>query len=218
MNIQVQISLNSGVLQNTDGQDISFPSNNFSYDIFLDPFYATEYDILGVFLEEDGYEPYIPRIRKIIFEGSIRVHNILTEAKRKQLGLSVQEAFLIKRQYVICYAIYNFSKIFYRDYLKSVKKSKFLADVKVSLEVEKEPGLIGNIGEDAKKCMEDIMFMLGADMQFMTFVKGQCNANNKVSWRQWFPTLGSNYPRIPVASDKYFVGTNAYKIGSQSIP
>lgn len=216
MNIQINISLNSGTLQNTDGQDIVLSSNQFDYDFYLDPFYATENDILCVFMDE--YDDYIARIRKMIFEGSVKIHNILTEKLRKQLGMSVQEAFLFKRQYVICYSIYNFSKIFYREYLTSVKKSKFLADVKISLEVEKDPSLIANIGQDAKDCMKDLEAMLGTagGLQFMTFVKGECNSNNQVSFRMWFPTLGSNYPRIPVASDKYAVGNNLYKIGSQS--
>jgi hypothetical protein len=149
-NIRLGISINPGVLID-EGSVATNPVGSQSLDILLNPFYAMEQDIVSVFAD-DGIE-YFAAIRKIIFEASIKVNDVLTPARQSHLMLSAQEAFRMKREYVTCVAIYKFGNIFNRDYLKSVKKSKFLADVKVSLEIEKDPSLIKQIAADAYDCI-----------------------------------------------------------------
>jgi hypothetical protein len=185
--------------------------NQGSFNILLSPFYAMEQDVLGVFLEEQ--DNYISGIRKTIFEGSIRVDGFLNPTVQESLQLSDEEAFRLKREYVICFSVYNFSKVFYRDYLTSIKKSKFLADLKVSMEIERDPQFIKMISHDAKDCMEELEAMFGIGSGFSSFVKGRSNSCNSTSNRSWYPGIGSGYPRVPIAATKASVFCKEYKIG-----
>lgn len=188
------------------------PTGSESLDILLSPFYTLEQDVIAVFAD-DGRE-YFNTLRKIIFEASMKVDDILTAERQAHLQLSQQEAFRMKREYVTCVAIYKFGRIFYRDYLKSVKKSKFLADVKVSLEIEKEPGLIQSIAADAAECIEELEGLFGIGSNFGSFVKGRSNAcNNAPSNREWFPSGSNGYPRVAIAASKTSAFCKTYKIG-----
>jgi hypothetical protein len=208
-NIRIDIGL-TGLLDTTSNP-ITVSSTG-SFDILLSPFYATEQDIIGPYADEVG--EYTTSIRRHIFEASIKVDQILTTQRVQYLGLTDQELFMLKRNYVICWAVYQFGKVFYRDYLKSIKKSKFLGDFKVSLEVEKEPSLIQRIADDAKECYEELEELFGLSDGMGTFVKGRYNECNQRSDRQWWPGDRTGYPHIPIAATKSSTFCRRYKIGA----
>lgn len=209
MNINTSISINDGVLD-TSGNPITL-SGTISVDMLLSPFYATEKDILSIIMDEPSGE-YINQVREIIFNSSVMVDDKITPSMISEFGLSSDQIFRLKRQYVICLSAYEFAKGFYRDYLRAIKKSKFLGDVKVSLDVEKDPSFIMQISADAKECFESIeSSMAGVGMS--SFVKGRTNSCSKSSSRQWYPGLGGGNPRVPIAASKVVGFCNKYKIG-----
>lgn len=215
MNIKIAIRLQNNQLQDIDNKYLVFDKSNsyYSTNLLLIPLYALPSDISDLFLDEPGI--YENKLYQLIFEGSLEIDSYLSPALITSLGLTPEVVFYIKRHYVICYTTARFSKIFYKDYLKSVKKSKFLADVKVSLEIEREPELINNIQSDAKDCMAGLLAGLGSSFNMQSFVKGECNEANKTSYRQWYPSLGNGKPDISMATAKTLFKGNLYKIGDQ---
>jgi hypothetical protein len=212
-NINITVSIKPGILLDTDGDPIVV-TGECSYNILLNPYYAMEYDIARVFLED--YLSYTEDLRRIIFESSIYISEFTLEDS----NMSPEQIFRLKRQYVICRSVYNFGRIFHRDYMTAVKKSKFLADFKVSLEVQNDPSMIKSILEDAKECYEEIeslMHIMSGNSGFSTFVLGKNNPCNKTSSRQWWPSHGDGTPKIPLAARKAENFCHKYKIGSQSI-
>lgn len=216
MNIKINIRLQDEVLQTEDDEIIIFNkgSNFFSGSILLNPLYALPSDISDLFLE-DGFGPYEQILYRICFEGSLEADRLLSSSRASFWRLDPQTIFYIKRKYVICYATYHFSKVFYRDYLKAVKKTKFLADLKVSLEIQKEPDLINQVQGDAKNCMMDISSAIMSTDSMNIFVKGSCNPCNKTAHRLWFPSLGHNYPDEITATARTVFGGTIYGIGTQ---
>lgn len=212
-NIKLTIGINPGHLLDTDGQELA-ASGEASFNIFLNPFYCMEQDVANVFM--DDFSTYVDKLRKMIFEGSIEVDTILTQSNIDSMGLTPEQAFMLKREYVICKSVYKFGRIFHRDYMSKVKKSKFLADVKVSLEVENDPSMIKSIISDAKDCYEEIEDMIGTmgGTGMASFVKGGSNPCNNRSHRQWWPGNGSGEPRIPIAARKSATFCSKYKIGA----
>lgn len=216
MNIKIKIKLQNDVLKTADGTKfLSFDKgkNIYIQNIFTLPWYATVADIVPRFMEEAG--SYEQVIKKYIHEGSMEADTIINARVVSFFGLSPEITFYIKRRFTICYATYHFAQVFYRDYLKSVKKQKFLADVKVSLEIEKEPDFINNIRADANKCMEDIINAATALDNMSGFVKGECNPCNAVVGRLWYPSEGDNWPDTSVATAKTWHNGKLHKAGDQ---
>lgn len=210
-NINLSILFGSGLLgANSESVTVI---GEYIDDIFLEPMYAIPSDVMGVFAEDIG--SYEQQIKKLIFENSIKADQMFTPERVTTLRLTPEMSFMLKRQFVICSSIYRFGDIFFRDYLKSVKKSKFLADFKVSLEVEKDPTLIKKIIDDAKECMDEIAGMLSVGFNFETFSKGSCNpCNLKRPYREWWPSEGGNRPNVPLAASKASDFFRIYKIGA----
>jgi hypothetical protein len=209
MNINVAISINTGTPMYLDATPVG--SDQFNYNILLKPFYAMESDILTVFMEE--YDKYINTVSKIIFEQSIKIDDKLTQAIVGSLGMTPQELFRLKRQYVICSSVYRFGRVFHKDFITSVSKSKFLADLKVSVEIQKDPRMLEALLQDAKHCMDEIEQTVGVEFSFGSFVKGGSNPCNMVSERQWYPSNGDNTPAISIAATKVGSFCRKYKIG-----
>lgn len=213
MNINIQISLIN--LQDSAGDPL-IPIGEFEDNIFLNPFYATEFDIMTPFGEEVG--DYRTTIRGIIFDSSLKASMLFTPDRVLALGLSSEEAFMLKRQFVICTSIYKFADVFFKDYLKSINKSKFLADFKVSLSVEKDPSLVNKILEDAKECADEIKAMMQIGFNFEIFSKGSANIKNlQRPYREWWPSNGNNTPTVSLAATKATDFIRIYKIGSNSV-
>lgn len=195
MNNEIKISISN--IQINNAEYIS----NICINTNLNPFYSTESDISSVFLLEPDF--YIDDIRRIIFNGSISIDNKLDMLGAK-VNLSEKQLFMLKRDYVICYGIYELGKRIHLDYLKSNNKQKYLGDVKVSIDVETNPAFIQATLSDAKNCIDTIESLLidmtSLENMMATFVKGIDNPNNKYSWREWY----SAYPieRVPIAAAK----------------
>ncbi len=210
MNINLTVSINPAVLAYQDSSPMgAIPATN--YNLFVSPFYAMETDILAVFMEDQSQ--YLDQVAKLIFEQSMKIDDKLTTKIVSDLGLSDQEAFRLKREYVICSAVYKFGRVFHKDYTKAVKKSKFLADLKVSLEIEKDPTMLLSLLHDAKECMDEIEGLTGISTGFSSFVKGGSNPCNYTSSRQWYPSTGGNRPAVSIAASKVATFCNKYKIG-----
>lgn len=216
MNIKLTIRLQNDQLQ-TDSDDkfviMDKSKSACIQNMLISPIYALPSDISDNFMEEPG--TYLNTLFKIIHEGSVKADQLLPASLVQAYSLTPEATFQIKRRYVICYSTFNFGKIFYRDYLKSVKKSKFLADVKVSLEIEKEPQLIQQLQGDAKACMQEIEDGLQAHVNMRGFVKGELLCSNKTAARQWYPSLGYNTPDVSMASGKSTIYGKSYKIDTQ---
>ncbi|MDB4533396.1 hypothetical protein N9242_00890 [Vicingaceae bacterium] len=204
------MSFNDGLLD-IDGNPITIVGTA-SHDLLLDPFYATERDILSIVMDEPTTK-YIDMVREMIFNSSIMANDKITNTMLANNNIDAEQGFRLKRQYVICLTSYDFYKTFYRDYMKSIKKSKFLGDVKVSLDVEKDPSFIVNVFNDAKECYLSIENILGVGLGMSTFSKGVNNACNYTSDRQWFPGLNGGNPRTPIAANKAMGFCSKYKIG-----
>lgn len=212
MNIKLKISFNDGLLD-IDGNPITMVGVS-DHDLLLEPFYATERDILSIVMDEPT-QKYIDMVREMIFNSSILADDNLAPESLAKFSLSVEEVFRLKRQYVICLTAYDFYKTFYRDYMKSIKKSKFLGDIRVSLDVEKDPSFIMNVFNDAKECYTSIEVSIGVGLGMAIFVKGSNNICNNRSDRQWFPAVNGSIPRIPIAASKVTGFCSKYKIGSK---
>jgi len=210
MNIRELISINNGLLD-MDGNPIVI-KGVIKYDILLSPFYCTERDILTIGMEEPSADS-IEYVRELIFNSSIIANDTFNTVVLGGMGLQKEEEFRLKRQYVICLVSYQFYKDFYKDYMRSIKKSKFLGDVKVSLDIERDPTFIMQISNDAKECYESIAGMVGLGAGIGSFVKGGYNYCNNTSDRQWFPGLDGGNPKVSIAANKTSSFCNKYKIG-----
>lgn len=210
MNIQLNISLNSG-LMDLGGNPVSI-AGSICEDMFLTPFYATEHDVLSAIMDGPS-SAYTKRVREIIFNSSLKAQETLSDATLKEWGITGPEAFKLRRQYTICMSVYEFSKGFYRDYLSAVKKSKFLGDVKVSLDISKDPTFIMQMSNDAKECFTGIASCINGGTGMKSFVLGRSNACNTTSHRQWFPAFDRGHPRVPIAANHFLTFGSKYKIG-----
>lgn len=89
-----------------------------------------------------------------------------------------------------------------------------MADVKVSLDVAKDPSSIKDIGREAEVCAKDLESLIDSSSQFGIFVKGQNSSKSEDISRRWYPSEnGRNLPREPIAASKYYHNNRLYKIG-----
>lgn len=215
-NLKLNIRLQDNILKTNDDKFVIFDrSKSFiTKNVLVAPLYALPNDIIDVFAEEVGdYENVLYRY---LFEGSIEADQQIGPDFQNYFRLDSPTMFYIKRRYVIAYATWKFAQVFYRDYLKSVKKSKFLADVKVSLEIERDPDLIMQIMKDAKQALAQIAQVVDALSNMRGFSKGEANIrNSKAGARLWLPSLGNNRPDTSMATAKTFFGGKIYKGGDQ---
>ena len=113
-------------------------------DILLNPIYSTEQDVLGmIFLDGEGTQ-YYAQARSLIFSASIDIDNLLN-LYSMTLNLTDKQIFIIKRDYVNCYATYQLANLINLDATKSKSKSKFLGDVKVSFNYEQNPAYLDSL-------------------------------------------------------------------------
>jgi hypothetical protein len=186
-NIQIEIKINN-TLSNTEGDPIVL-EGAIVENMLLNPFYATEKDVLNNIIEDPSNKQII-QVKEIIFNNSILADEQISSGMLKPLGLTDQEIFMLKRRFVICSSTWEFVKSVYSTYLSSIKKSKSLADMQVSLDIQNDPSIIKSIIEDAKKCKNDILSMINTSSGtgFQSFVKGSKNPCNKRYGRGWLPS------------------------------
>lgn len=152
-------------------------------DTLLEPFYITEREVLSVFLEEYS-DRFVKGAREIIFYSSIKANEIL-ELKH----FDIEELKTIRRQLTLCLAIIGFGNKFNSDFIKSMSRSKTLADFTVSTTVANDSGFLNNIIKDAQTCVNDLTSLIqeinSGDSVARLFVKGQLNTVNYDSNRLW---------------------------------
>jgi len=170
--------------------------------IMLDPFYASVHDIELYFNEDVEFaEKFIGKLNEIIFNKSIYIDNY---TKNKFSRLSKEDAYIIKREYVICAAAYEASKHIYINSLKSSTVKKQLGDFIVERQTSFDLSSVNKISDDAKKCMDDIIDEIDSMTSLIAegFVLGEWNTKNHgKSYRLWHrPNYES---RVPIAADKY---------------
>lgn len=186
-----------------DGQPVNIQS--CAVNTMIDPMYCTEIEIVQEFLEEESFA-YMDLIRKNIFDGSLEIDAYLSLYGIKT-SLSPEQLFLIKRDFTICHTIYNIGNQLYLDYMQSVNKTKFLGDVKVSLEYQNDPMVIKGKFEDAQRCEQAIKSMFldwrQAKNIMQIFVKGFDNSSTKSSSREWWWNQAYEpLVRLPMAATK----------------
>lgn len=154
-------------------------------DTLLEPFYITEREVLSVFLEEYS-DRFVKGAREIIFYSSIKANEIL---ELKLQHFDIEELKTIRRQLTLCLAIIGFGNKFNSDFIKSMSRSKTLADFTVSTTVANDSGFLNNIIKDAQTCVNDLTSLIqeinSGDSVARLFVKGQLNTVNYDSNRLW---------------------------------
>lgn len=154
-------------------------------DTMLEPFYITEREVLSVFLEEYS-DRFVKGAREIIFYSSIKANEIL---ELKLQHFDIEELKTIRRQLTLCLAIIGFGNKFNSDFIKSMSRSKTLADFTVSTTVANDSGFLNNIIKDAQTCVNDLTSLIqeinSGDSVARLFVKGQLNTVNYDSNRLW---------------------------------
>ena len=185
-------------------KDIEGNTLNVSIDenIMLDPFYASIHDIELYFHEDVEFtEKFIGKLNEIIFNKSIYIDNY---TKNKFSMLTKEDAYIIKREYVICAAAYEASKHIYINSLKSSTVRKQLGDFIVERQTGFDLSAVNRISDDAKNCMDAIIDEIDAMTNLLAagFVLGEWNGRNHGHTdRLWHrPNYES---RVPIAADKF---------------
>ena len=184
------VLLSNGVLMNINLQ-ITIPfldgtsELKFGVNTMLTPFYITERELLTIFLE-DYSERFIESAREIIFYSSIRADELI----KLNLKLVTQDELLtIKRQLTLCLATILFGNKHNSDFIKSMSRSKTLADFTVSTTVSNDSGFISNILKDAQACIDDLLSIIEemntAGSFVNIFVKGELSLHGFDSARLW---------------------------------
>ena len=153
MNEKITITFLSGDLKDTSGEKVNI-LDVFEEDIMLKPFYATEDDIISVFMQDKV--KYWDMTRKIIFNASVKADFFLRNYKFDEARITQQQVFQLKRDYVICSSVYQFAKQFNADFLKSVNKTKMLGDLKVTVGMHKAGNGANIIMQDAQACVDEL--------------------------------------------------------------
>lgn len=176
MNINLKLSI---PFKDTD-ETLTLVANTL-----LEPFYITEREVLSVFLEEYS-DRFVKGAREIIFYSSIKANEIL---ELKLQHFDIEEIKTIRRQLTLCLAIIGFGNKFNSDFIKSMSRSKTLADFTVSTTVANDSGFLNNIIKDAQTCVNDLTSLIqeinSGDSVARLFVKGQLNTINYDSNRLW---------------------------------
>lgn len=151
----------------------------------LTPFYITERELLTIFLEEYP-DRFVESAREVIFYSSIRA-NELIELNLKLI--TEDELLTIKRQLTLCLATIYFGNKHNSDFIKSMSRSKTLADFTVSTTVSNDSGFITNILKDAQSCIDDLLSIIDemntAGSFVNIFIKGELSLHGFDSSRLW---------------------------------
>ena len=213
-NISIKVTL-TGVLD-LQGNDIT-PPGSLMLSMLLDPFYATEMDVLPVIMDNPSNE-HMETVRRMIFNASIEADTLFQAIG---VEMSPRDLFLLKRKFVICKALYGFAQFFFKCLLASVNKSKTLGDFQVSLNIKRDPSFLKSIADDAKACFQQLEPLVsgppssGAGL-IASFTKGACNPCNRATAKMdWYPS-NKGYPKVSIAADKFDGVCRRYKIGALS--
>lgn len=187
-------------------------------DVLLNPFYATEEDILPKF--NDLTEEDIYYLRKQIFNASLTV-NRLTEKIEMLRVLSPTQLFAMRRDYVICLATLDLAKRVSSFLKKAQSQSKTLGDFSVSRSETSDNTSITTIINTSLECIKEMNNLIMVTEQERVlpreFIKGRYNTSNIQAndrlW--WLKDFDVGYTRSPdgFASVKVNYKGNNYKAG-----
>lgn len=185
-----------------------------SADLLLNPFYVSERELLAIFLEtytEDQFKS----AREIIFFSSITADELIKDHLKE---LSEKDLALFRRNLVLCLATVSFGNKFNSDFIKSLSRSKSLAEFSVSTTNVNDPQFVVNIIKDAKQCVEDAKDLIdeiamNGEGLIKWFVKGEQSENVKHSDRLWHHFNLSSLSREVHASQKKPFNGRYYKNG-----
>lgn len=185
--------------------------------LFVSPFYASIRDIELAFHESVVFsDRFYGKLNEIIFNKSIFIDAYLRNKRIR--GLTKEDLFIIKRDYVICATIYEAAKHIYINTLKSSTVKKQLGDFIVERSSSIDNGGIKKISDDAEKCMKDILAELDAMVLFFAeaFIKGSALCSSLRADRLWHhPDYLS---RVPIAADKFLEADGRfYKTGAEHV-
>lgn len=189
-------------------------SLSLSADLLLSPFYVSEKELLNTYLTTYTYDQFLSA-RDIIFNSSITVDDLIG----KNLdSLPEKELALFKRNLTLCLSIIAFGNKFNSDYIKSLSRSKSLAEFSVSTSSTNDPQFVVNIIKDAKQCVEDAKELIEAiglngEGLIKTFIKGELNPNSNDVNRLWHHYMLPIKSREPYASEKTNFNGRYYKNG-----
>lgn len=182
-----------------------------SENLLLTPLYITENELLSVYLVKYTEEQF-KAAREVAFYSSLKTDEIIG---KKIDSFSDKEKFTLKRQLTLCLAIIAFGNKFNTDYIKSLSRSKSLAEFSVSTSNTNDPQFVLNIIKEAQQCVEDIKDALNmsSDLLIRSFVKGGNNPINYDSARLWHHFNLADKSVISYASEKKFYNGRYYKNG-----
>lgn len=185
-----------------------------SADLLLNPFYVSERELLAIFLETYTEEQF-KSAREIIFFNSITADELIKDHLK---DLPEKELALFRRNLVLCLSTVAFGNKFNSDFIKSLSRSKSLAEFSVSTTNVNDPQFVVNIIKDAKQCVEEAkelieVISMNGEGLIKWFVKGENSANAKHSDRLWHHFNLSSLSREVHASQKKPFNGRFYKNG-----
>ena len=217
MNEKITITFLSGDLKDTTGEKVNI-MDVFEEDIMLKPFYATEDDIISVFMQDK--EKYWDMTRKIIFNAQVKADFFLRNFAFDYSKVTEAQIFQLKRDYVICNQVYQFAKQFNADFLKSVNKTKLLGDLKVTVAMSRAGNGANIIMQDAQACIDELELSFdvlktggGGTFMIKPFNKNGADKGSFSPSRQWWPGEPQE-PMVSIATRHYQHLGKFYKIGS----
>lgn len=205
ININIKIPLKSG------------GSLVVTENLLLNPLYITENELLSIYLTKYT-EDQFKAAREVAFYSSLKADEIIGN---KIDSFTSKEKFSLKRQLTLCLATISFGNKFNTDYVKSLSRSKSLAEFSVSTSSTNDPQFVLNIIKEAQQCVDDIKSALtmSGDVLIRTFVKGANNLANYDSNRLWHHSNLAQKSKETYASEKKFYNGRYYKNGgSWNVP
>ena len=202
ININIKIPLKNGE-----------SSLKIEENILLTPLYITENELLSVYLTKYTNEQF-KAAREVAFYSSLKADEIIGN---KIDTFTSKEKFSFKRQLTLCLATIMFGNKFNTDYIKSLSRSKSLAEFSVSTSSTNDPQFVLNIIKEAQQCVADLKSALNmsGDVLIRTFVKGANNEMNMTSNRLWHHFNLDTKSKEIHASEKKFYNGRYYKNGGK---
>lgn len=155
-------------------------------DTCLNPFYVSEKELLSIFLDKYTEEQF-SSAREIIFFNSITADDLIRDSLK---NLSEKEIALFKRNLTLCLSTIAFGNKFNSDFIKSLSRSKSLAEFSVSTSATNDPQFVVNLIRNATQCVEDAKealesYAANGEGLIQSFVKGARNAKAVQVDRLW---------------------------------
>lgn len=183
--------------------------------ILLNPYYASEDEIISVF--SDLTDEKLLLTRKLIFNNSILALNLTRTVEKLNILPSV-ELFALRRDLTICLTTNDLAKHLNKDLINANQRSKTLGDFAVSTSTRADNTVLKEVLANSSNCIAELKgLILDIESERVlpkAFTKGILNPNSKMSSRLWwledFPIkISDSY-----ATTKYMWNGEKYKAAS----